>query len=114
MPANMMIAPMGSPRAKTTGSSRAIVTEGPSPGSTPTAVPMAAPARAYSRYSGWRTVPNALKRLTKESTGSQPPGQDADGQVHVEQPHEDEVQRQREEDGDDEVAPPVPGRDVGR
>src|SRR5882757_341460 len=67
MAQNMMIAARGSPSAKTTGSNNDMVTAGPRPGSTPTAVPIAAPRNAYSRYSGLRTVPNAENSWRSES-----------------------------------------------
>ena len=48
MPANMMNALVGS-SVKVAGSSSAIVSAGPMPGSTPTAVPSVTPANAQAR-----------------------------------------------------------------
>src|SRR5215218_3126045 len=58
MPANMMKAPVGSSKLNVIGSSSAIVSAGPIPGSTPTNVPSSTPMAAKARFSGERTVPN--------------------------------------------------------
>src|SRR3954465_15178687 len=58
MPANMMKAPVGSSKLNVIGSSSAIVSAGPIPGSTPTNVPSSTPMAANARFSGERTVPN--------------------------------------------------------
>ena len=55
MPANMMKALVGS-KAYVTGSSRATVMAGPSPGRTPTAVPRMTPMTAYRKFMGVRAV----------------------------------------------------------
>src|SRR5829696_1302099 len=57
MPANMMNAPVGSSKLNVSGSSNAIVSAGPMPGSTPTNVPSSTPMAAKARFSGVRTVP---------------------------------------------------------
>ena len=46
MPANMMKAPAGSSKLNVIGSSSAIVSAGPIPGSTPTNVPISTPSAA--------------------------------------------------------------------
>src|SRR3954466_6215448 len=62
MPANMMKAPVGSSKLNVIGSSSAIVSAGPIPGSTPTNVPSSTPMAANARFSGERTVPNPSMR----------------------------------------------------
>src|SRR3954451_17670983 len=57
MPANMMKAPVGSSKLNVIGSSSAIVSAGPMPGSTPTNVPTSTPRAANARFSGVSTVP---------------------------------------------------------
>ena len=58
MPAKRMNAPIGSSKLNVSGSSSAIVSAGPIPGSTPTNVPSSTPSSAYSRFVGSSTVPN--------------------------------------------------------
>src|ERR1700709_183358 len=58
MPANMMKAPVGSLKLNVIGSSSAIVSAGPIPGSAPTNVPSSTRMAANARFSGERTVPN--------------------------------------------------------
>src|SRR5919106_5888592 len=70
MPANMMKAAVGS-RLKVTGSSRATVSAGPIPGSTPTAVPRVTPTIAHNRLKG---VSATAKPLASAPRVSMPQG----------------------------------------
>ena len=67
MPANMMNAPVGSSKLNVSGSSSAIVSAGPMPGSTPTNVPSGTPSSANSRFSGSSTVPKPSIRSLSAS-----------------------------------------------
>ncbi len=64
----MMKAAVGS-KFRVIGSSSAIVTAGPMPGSTPTSVPRVTPSAAKSRYSGRSAVPKPPSRLPRTSIG---------------------------------------------
>ena len=57
-----MKAPVGSSKLNVIGSSSAIVSAGPIPGSTPTNVPSSTPMAANARFSGERTVPKPSSR----------------------------------------------------
>src|SRR3990170_8931321 len=88
----MMNAPVGS-KLKVRGRSRATVTAGPIPGSTPTSVPSVTPTAANSRFSSVSAVPNPPARSPRTSTarpleeqaqdaGRQPDAQEL-GEAHV-------------------------------
>ena len=66
MPANMMKAAVGS-RLKVTGSSRATVSAGPIPGSTPTAVPSVTPTSAQNRLNGVSATAKPLASAARVS-----------------------------------------------
>jgi hypothetical protein len=70
MPANMMKAPIGSLKLKVSGSSSAIATAGPIPGSTPTKVPSVTPAAASSRFSGRSAVPKPSASWSRTADGT--------------------------------------------
>ena len=72
MPANMMKAPVGSLKLNVSGSSSAIVSAGPMPGSTPTNVPSVTPSAASSRFSGVSAEPKPLTRSPRTSTAQNP------------------------------------------
>ena len=63
-----MKAPTGSSKLKVSGSSSAIVSAGPMPGSTPTNVPSSTPSSAYSRLAGSSTVPKPSMSCESAST----------------------------------------------
>src|SRR5829696_10502636 len=86
MPANMMNAPVGSSKLNVIGSSSAIVSAGPMPGSTPTNVPSSTPMAANIRFSGVRTVPKPSIRSertarTATSEDGRQPGRQRDPEV---------------------------------
>ena len=66
MPASMMIDASGD-NLKVIGSSMAMVAIGPTPGSTPTAVPRNAPMKQNIRFHGWRTIEAPSARLERSS-----------------------------------------------
>ena len=68
MPANRMNAPTGSSKLNVIGSSSAIVSAGPIPGSTPTSVPSVTPAAASSRFCGDRTAAKPSSRLAAKTS----------------------------------------------
>src|SRR5918993_2691801 len=66
MPASMMSAGIGA-RLKVIGSSMAMVTSGPMPGSTPIAVPTNTPRKQYIRFWSDSATENPRMRLLKMS-----------------------------------------------
>src|SRR5262245_39335677 len=66
MPANRMKAAVGS-TLKVIGSSSAMVSAGPSPGSTPMAVPSVVPTRHHSRFIGVSATAKPLSNCEKAS-----------------------------------------------
>ena len=74
MPANMISAPVGS-RLAVAGSSNAMVSAGPTPGKTPTAVPSVTPRNPHSRFFGVRATPKPVINASKISmlVGSERP-----------------------------------------
>src|SRR3954454_15067298 len=97
MPASMIIAPVGS-SLKVSGSSIAIVAEGPRPGSTPMIVPSTTPTthiiNALGVSATWKPCINPVRRSIAGVLG---PG--ARGQRHVERDLENQVEQQRAADG---------------
>src|SRR5574340_1272811 len=67
MPDMRMMAVTGDPIFMLTGSSRAMVAAGPSPGRTPTAVPRTDPMRHQSRLTGLRAIWNPCRRPAKSN-----------------------------------------------
>src|SRR5919106_4057255 len=101
MPASMMSAGIGG-RLKVIGSSMAIVTSGPIPGSTPIAVPTNTPRKQYIRFCSDRATENPRIRLSNISMSEplyqrirqpEPVDEDADG----ERAHEDREYQNLEE-----------------
>src|ERR687890_406623 len=74
MPAKRMNAPTGSEKLNVSGSSSAIVSAGPIPGSTPTNVPSVTPSAASSRFWGERTAAKPSSRLAAKTSTSDAPG----------------------------------------
>ncbi len=74
MPANRMKAPTGSSKLNVIGSSSAIVSAGPIPGSTPTSVPRITPAAASSRFSGVKTALKPSSRFAAKTSTQTPHG----------------------------------------
>src|SRR5512147_1255668 len=67
MPDMRMIEVTGDPIFMLTGSSRAMVAAGPSPGRTPTTVPRTDPMRHQSRLTGLRAIWNPCRRPAKSN-----------------------------------------------
>ena len=74
MPAKRMNAPTGSEKLNVIGSSSAIVSAGPMPGSTPTSVPRITPAAASSRFCGVKTAPKPSSRFAAKTSTQTPHG----------------------------------------
>ena len=66
MPANRMNAPTGSLKLNVIGSSSAIVSAGPMPGSTPTSVPSVTPARGQQQVLRRQDVGEAVEQVGGE------------------------------------------------
>ena len=66
MPANMISAPVGS-SFTVSGSSIATVSAGPTPGSTPIAVPSVTPMKPHSRLFGASATPKPVKSALRVS-----------------------------------------------
>ena len=72
MPANMISAPVGS-SFTVSGRSIATVSAGPTPGSTPTNVPIVTPMKPQSRLIGVSATPNPVASEASVSTVQVPP-----------------------------------------
>src|SRR6266511_1800965 len=72
MPANRMKAAVGS-TLKVIGSSSAMVSAGPRPGSTPIAVPSVVPTRHQSRFVGVSAIAKPLRSCENASMSGVPP-----------------------------------------
>src|SRR5215218_7450507 len=99
MPANMMKAPVGSSKLKVIGSSSAMVSAGPIPGSTPTNVPSSTPIAANARFSGVRTVPkpsirSEMTARVVTSEDRRQPGRQRHAQVLGERREEPEAEHE--------------------
>ncbi len=97
-----MNAPVGSSKLKVIGSSSAIVSAGPIPGSTPTNVPSSTPMAANARFSGVRTVPNPSIRSLRTasvvtSEDRRQPGRQRHAQVLRERREEPEAEHEPRE-----------------
>src|SRR3990172_3286881 len=107
MPANMMSAPVGS-SFTVSGSSIATVSAGPTPGSTPTAVPSVTPMNPHSRLSGFSATSkpesSALKVSTSDSRAAEQRREPARGQIHVEEFHEEQEHHQGNGAAEREIA----------
>src|SRR5512137_1704178 len=109
MPANMISAPVGSILV-VSGSSMATVSAGPTPGSTPIAVPSVTPTKPQNRLIGASATPKpASSALSVSPIASQPRRaedrlQPARRQVDVEELDEEEEHRQAEQQPDSQVA----------
>src|SRR5262245_57720764 len=112
MPANMISAPVGS-SFTVSGRSIATVSAGPTPGSTPTNVPIVTPMKPQSRLIGVSATPNPVASDASVSIGSgprraeercEPPA----GQTDVQELHEEQERPERERETDREV-PDEPG-----
>src|SRR5512141_470803 len=114
MPANMISAPVGSILV-VSGSSIATVSAGPTPGSTPMAVPSVTPMKPHSRLIGVSATPKPvtsactvsvmLSARRRSQSGAaeqrlQPPGR----QVHVEEAHEEQEHAEAQHQADRQVA----------
>src|SRR3982751_2883305 len=92
MPANRISAADGSSR-NVIGSSRATVSAGPMPGSTPTAVPIVTPTSAHNRFAG---VSAPLKPSSSSPNWSMSEPPRARGQREPDQPVEDQEDHGRQ------------------
>src|SRR6185436_2305372 len=111
MPANMMSAPVGS-SFTVSGSSMATVSAGPTPGNTPTKVPSVTPMKPHSRFIGWSAMPkpcsSAFSASKSDSRAAQHWLEPARRQVDVEQLDEEQVDRDRHDQRDRQVAHHAP------
>src|SRR5688572_5299636 len=89
---SMMMAGTG-PSLNVSGSRIAIAPAGPSPGSTPTSVPITQPMKANSRFAGVSAAARPASQKSKTAPMSE--AQCAGGQQHLEQGVEDEIHQQR-------------------
>src|SRR5690606_9631173 len=99
-PANMMKAAVGA-TFTVTGSSSAMVSAGPMPGSTPTAVPSSDPKNAHIRWAGCKATPKPAIRESKASM-SPPRQRQRAAQGHA-QPGKAEPAEQPQRQPDDAV-----------
>src|SRR5918993_2229432 len=110
MPANMMIEPAGS-SLNVIGSSRATVSAGPMPGSTPTAVPRRTPMRANIKFAGWMATARPPAREVKASMAAseqafERPCRQGQGQELGEENVDDEGDHSTDDEiGDESPAP---------
>src|SRR5215471_3179654 len=113
MPANRMNAAVGS-TLKVIGSSSAMVSAGPSPGSTPIAVPSVVPTRHHSRFVGVSATEKPLRSCENASMSAALPLDaddaldrildDARADIDAERLGKAEIGDQREGSGDQSVA----------
>src|SRR5262245_3978777 len=117
MPANMMSAPVGS-SLTVSGSSMATVSAGPTPGSTPTNVPSVTPMKPHSRFIGCSATLKPCIRAFSASISDTRPAQQrrkpARRQADVEELDEKNVDRDREDQRDDDVAHHAPAAEAAR
>src|SRR5687768_10072480 len=101
MPANMMSAPVGSSFV-VSGSSIATVSAGPTPGRTPTSVPNVTPMNPHIRFTGFRATAKpassaskaSIRRGPLESGASEQRREPAGREVHIQELHEEQVDRE--------------------
>src|SRR5512134_1256743 len=108
MPANMISAPVGS-SLTVSGSSIATVSAGPTPGSTPTKVPIVTPMKPQRRLIGVSATPKPVASDARVSTasgsrGTQDRREPAARQADVEELHEEQERGEREHEADREIA----------
>src|SRR5262245_40350398 len=122
MPANRMNAAVGS-TLKVIGSSSAMVSAGPSPGSTPIAVPSVVPTRHHSRFIGvsatakplssWANA--SMSRTLRQAEGALDRAlDDAGADVDAERLGEAEIGHQREGGADQGIAHDRPRAEAAR
>src|SRR5215212_6877179 len=112
MPANMISAPVGSSPA-VAGSRRAMVSAGPTPGSTPIAVPSVTPRKPHIRFFHVSATAkpdiNALKVSIVSALAA---GERTLGQAQTQGQREDEEHHDGENDGDDCVPRDAPAAEA--
>src|SRR5687768_1562850 len=117
MPANMISAPVGS-SLTVSGSSIATVSAGPTPGSTPTNVPSVTPMKPHIRFIGCSATPKPVIRAFRASMSDAGCAEDrrepAGRQDDVQEPYEEEVNRQRQHQADRYVAHPSSASEAAR
>src|SRR3972149_1012662 len=93
---------------KVTGSSRLIPARGPTPGRTPTIVPVRQPTKAYTRFMGARATEKPRRRLLRVSAmwGSEAEGAAGQGkpEAAIEQPEGPEGEAHGQGDRHQDVA----------